>query len=360
MGNSSPRIGELINDVEEGRLEVRPYFQRRQVWTNDDKEFFIDTVLKKYPFPEIFVSTAMTDRKNIKRRKYLVDGQQRITTLRDYVRGSKDILYKKIPRYEELTDDQQAELLDYEVAVRDLGTVSDAEIREIFRRINTTDYALKSMEVLNAMFSGSYKQYCESLSRQSFFEEHKVFSASAKKRMYDVTYCVTLVTTLMSGYYRRDEKNEEFLERYNDDFPQQDSIQISLDRIFEFIGKCGFDNRSRAWRQIDLFTLLVELHAALIVEQLPLDSSKVGPALDAFYKRIDRLAHEQNPHRESDVATSEVDVFRYLKAAGRIANDKYARVERANIVSNLIRSTMDPKVSDTGKRIPKGSRKPKH
>jgi hypothetical protein len=357
MGISNPRIGDLINDVEEGRLEVRPYFQRRQVWTNTDKEFFIDTVLKRYPFPEIFVSTAALDRKNIKRRKWLVDGQQRITTLRDYVRGSSDLLYKTIPRYEDLTEGEQTALLDYEIAVRDLGTVSDAEIREIFRRINTTDYALKSMEVLNAMFSGVYKQYCEALSRQTFFEKHKVFSASAQKRMYDVTFCVTLVTTLLSGYYRRDEKNEEYLERYNDDFPQQIAVQVALDRVFDFVQRCGFGEKSRAWRQIDLFTLLVELHAALVVEQLSLNPTIVGSLLSAFYKRVDNWSQEKSLPDERDVPTGETEVFRYLKAAGRIANDKYARVDRANIISGLIRSTIDSHAAELDRPAPKRARK---
>lgn len=58
MGAQNVRIAKLINDVEEGRLEVSPFFQRRQVWTNTDKEFFIDTILNNYPFPEIFVATG--------------------------------------------------------------------------------------------------------------------------------------------------------------------------------------------------------------------------------------------------------------------------------------------------------------
>jgi Protein of unknown function DUF262 len=248
MGTLTRRVGDLINDVEEDRLEVRPFFQRRQVWTNTDKEFFIDTVLRGFPFPEIFFATGTLDRKKIKRRNWLVDGQQRVTTLKDYVRGSSDLLYKTIPRFEKLTDDQQTALLDYEVVVRDLGTINEAAIREIFRRINTTDYALKTMEVLNAMFSGAYKQYCEALSRHTFFETHHVFPFSARKRMYDVTFCVILVTTILSGYYRRDEKNEEFLERYNDDFPQQDSVQVALDRVFDFVERCGFGEKSRAWK----------------------------------------------------------------------------------------------------------------
>jgi len=74
MGVQSIRVAKLINEVEEGRLEVTPFFQRRQVWTNSDKEFFIDTVLNKYPFPEIFIATGALDRKQIKLKPGPVDG----------------------------------------------------------------------------------------------------------------------------------------------------------------------------------------------------------------------------------------------------------------------------------------------
>src|SRR5262249_14115775 len=93
MSASNRRVGDLINDIEEDRLEIKPFFQRRLVWTNADKENFIDTVLKGYPFPEIFVATGILDRKRIKRQNWLVDGRQRITTLKDYVRKSTDLLY---------------------------------------------------------------------------------------------------------------------------------------------------------------------------------------------------------------------------------------------------------------------------
>src|SRR5262245_49290567 len=100
---SNVRIAELILDVEEGRLEVKPFFQRRLVWTNKDKELLIDTVLNGFPFPEIFIAYKSQGGSH-KRPRWLVDGQQRVTTLRNYYKGSKDILHKTIRPFAELTE----------------------------------------------------------------------------------------------------------------------------------------------------------------------------------------------------------------------------------------------------------------
>lgn len=339
MGVQSYRIAKLISEVEGKRLEVRPFFQRRQVWTNKDKELFIDTILQNFPFPEIFIATGAFDRKEMKLKEWLVDGQQRVTTIIDYFQGSPYLLYKIIKPFDQLTPDEQNAFLDYEVAVRDLGTVTKETVREIFRRINSTDYGLKSMEVLNAMFSGEYKRYCEALSRQPFFVEHKVFPEAYQKRMYDVTFCVILVTTLLAGYYRRDEKNSEYLERYNDEFPDEDRIQIELDQTFEFINSCGFSGNSRAWKQTDLFTLIVEIHSALVVRKLPLDPQSVGRKLIVFYDQVNGLFKGKKVPDEGEVPTGQEKVFNYLKAATKATNDKYARTERAEVISELILST---------------------
>jgi hypothetical protein len=340
MGVQSYRIAKLISEVEGKRLEVKPFFQRRQVWTNTDKEFFIDTILKEYPFPEIFIATGAFDRKEMKLREWLVDGQQRVTTIIDYFRGSPYLLYKTIKPFDQLTPDEQNTFLEYEVAVRDLGTVTKETVREIFRRINSTDYALKSMEVLNAMFSGEYKRYCEALSRQPFFVDHKVFPEAYQKRMYDVTFCVILVTTLLAGYYRRDEKNAEYLERYNDEFPDEDRIQNELDHAFAFIYSCEFNGDSRAWKQTDLFTLIVEIHSALVVRKLPLDPRAVGRKLIAFYDQVNGLFKGKRIPDEGEIPTGQEQVFKYLKAATKATNDKYARMERAEVISELILTTV--------------------
>jgi hypothetical protein len=150
---SIQQVADLISAVDENRLVLRPVFQRRLVWTNTAKENLIDTVLQGYPFPEIFTATGTLDLETTRRTIWLVDGQQRITTLRDYVKGSDDLRYKEISRFKDLPNETRTKFLEYAVAVRDLGAVTPERLKEIFRRINSTDFALKGMEVLNALSS---------------------------------------------------------------------------------------------------------------------------------------------------------------------------------------------------------------
>jgi hypothetical protein len=151
--------------------------------------------------------------------------------------------------------------------------------------------------------------------------------------MYDITFCVILVTTLLAGYYRRDELNYQYLERYNDDFRPLDTIQTGLDRVFDFIDSCGFAPRSRVWKQTDLFTLIVELYSALVSRGEKLDAKDVGNVLQPFYDEVDDLFASAGA---VDASAHGAEVMRYLKAATKATNDKYARVERAEVISALI------------------------
>lgn len=341
MSSTSEReVASLITEIQEGRLKVKPFFQRRLVWTGRDKELFLDTVLKGLPFPEIFIATHKVDTQKVRVHKWLVDGQQRVTTLRDYVSGDLDIFYKEVKPFKDLPSEQQQDLLHYKVSVRDLGQITVPEIKEIFRRINSTDYSLNKIEILNALYSGEYKRYCIELSENDFFIRHKVFRKGGDKRMGEITFCVILVTTLQAGYYKRDEKNEEYLRRYNDEFPDKVQTQAELERVFEFIDQCGLPVKSRAWKQTDMFTLLVELHSALMMRKLPLDPAVLGKILAALYDQVDILFENPDTKYDSSSPVTKENLGKYLKAATKASNDKYARVNRAEVVAALIESSL--------------------
>lgn len=44
---------ELYRNYKEGIIHVNRRYQRRLVWTLDDKRDFIDTILRRYPIPFI-------------------------------------------------------------------------------------------------------------------------------------------------------------------------------------------------------------------------------------------------------------------------------------------------------------------
>jgi Protein of unknown function DUF262 len=339
MSTSEREVAQIITEIDEGRLELAPFFQRRLVWTNRDREFLIDTVLNGFPFPEIFIATSSIDTVKVRVQKMLVDGQQRVTTLRDYVKGMGDFLYKTVKPFGKLTLAEQSALLHYKISVRDLGQRTNDEIRSIFHRINSTDFSLKQMEILNARYSGEYMRYCGELTEQDFFLRHKVFSKGVSKRMGDVAFCVILVTTLETGYYNRDEKNEEFIRRYNDEFPDIKRVQAGLDRVFDFIDECKLPEKCRAWKQTDLFTLIIELHHLLITEQVKLNPTETGSALAAFYDQVNAVFKNTGPKRNPLLRVSKTDVAKYLKAATKATNDKYARVDRGEVLETVLRSS---------------------
>jgi hypothetical protein len=331
---SSKRLGDLLTDVEEKRLIVRPHFQRRLVWTNVVKDAFLDTVINRYPFPEIFVAVGELDSTKLRRTQWLVDGQQRISTLREYVLGVESLFLKKVKPYAALSPEEKQAFSDYPVAVRDLGAVSAEEIKEIFSRINSTDYALKAIERLNALFSGAFKTFCEKLAAHNFLQSHRVFSMADLRRMRDLDFCVILVVTLLSTYYHRDEKNREYLQRYNDDFPDSDLISSRLEVVFTFIEACALPPNSRAWKKTDLLTLLVELDAIINRSGKKMQPAKVGPRLTKFYGDVDALFSQKGVSQPG--SKSAADIAKYLKAATKATNDKYARDDRAEVVSRVI------------------------
>jgi hypothetical protein len=170
--------------------------------------------------------------------------------------------------------------------------------------------------------------------------------------MRDLDFCVILVTTLLSTYYHRDENNREYLHRYNDEFPDGDRLSAEIQKAFDFVEQCGLTDKSRAWKKTDLFTLLVEIYSAVVVQGLPLQPAIVGQRLEAFYSRVGELYATKGGSAETDDQKPGAEVFRYLKAATKATNDKYARVDRGEIISKLLASTLT-------RTSPKPPRKPK-
>jgi hypothetical protein len=155
------------------------------------------------------------------------------------------------------------------------------------------------------------KKYAERIAADSFFENHEVFNAQDLKRMGDLRYALTIIITLMSGYFNRDDGFGDLLERYNDDFGLEAEVDARLRRVFAFIEECNFSPKSRAWRKADLLTLVVELDP-LLSSGFDLQPSIAVERLETFYAQIDdrgrdmwvRLRSITRPHCKPQMTES--------------------------------------------------------
>ena len=326
------RIRNLLTDIQREALIPTPEFQRRLVWSNKHKSAFIDTVLRGYPFPEIYVAAGKVNTDTGEGTELLVDGQQRVTTLKQYFEGSLDLkLSKEVPPYSELGEEEKANFLEYQVVVRDLGNISMTQIEEVFKRINSTNYALNAMEIHNARFDGEMKQFAEALAQHNFFDKHRVFRTIDIRRMNDTSFTLSLIITVMSTYFHRENELESYLQQYNDEFEEKERLEKGFSKIFIFINECGLPQNSRAWRKTDLFALLVETYRALIKENKPLDSAEVGERLKKFYMLVDSV--RQN---EGESGTKDGKVAEYYNTTRRATSDRANRINRGKILQTVI------------------------
>jgi Protein of unknown function DUF262 len=325
---TNKRIRELLTGIKDQTIVPRPEFQRRLVWTNRHKQEFIKTVLQEYPFPEIYVATGDVNPDTAEGTQMLVDGQQRISTLYQYFTGSPDIRLGEVPAYSSLQQETKLAFLEYEVVVRDLGKKTIDEIKEVFTRINSTKYSLNAMEIHNARFDGAFKQFGEALAGHEFFERHGVFKSNDIKRMGDLVFCLALVITLLSTYFNRDDDLEEYLDKYNDEFPGAEKIQMELSAVFDFVTSLQLEVNSRAWRKAELLNLLAEVHRQMIKDSAALDPAKVRSDLVTLYDRVNAVG----------AGGTDVDeVTGYYKAAIQATNDRSNRITRGTVVGKVLK-----------------------
>ncbi|MCD4752053.1 MAG: DUF262 domain-containing protein [Anaerolineaceae bacterium] len=322
------RLRTLLTDIRDKKLSPHPEFQRRLVWTNKDKCAFIDTVLNGYPFPEIYIAAGEVDTVTGDGKEVIVDGQQRVTTLLQYFNGSKDIkLTTGIRAYKDLEECKQKDFLEYEVVVRDLGQMPISEIKEIFTRINSTNYALNAMEIQNARFEGEFKKFAEDISQSAFFEDNRVFRVSEIRRMLDTQFALTLIITIMSTYFHRNTELGDYLYKYNDEFNNAATISEELNAVFEFINRLEFDTNCRVWQKADLLTILVEIHRLLINEEQNIDPKVASKKLKHFYSRVDLVSKSEE---------SNESIIKYHNATQQGTNNRSNRILRGEFLRRVI------------------------
>lgn len=267
---TNPTIADVYQLIDEGKLILRPEFQRKFVWTHEHQEAFIDTVLNGLPFPEIYVCEGDVDVQKLRTTRLVIDGQQRLTTIRNYIEGKHDHPLTKIQPYQSLSTEAKQEFLSYQIVMRDLGKVDEETTREIFRRINLTKFKLDDVEIHNAIYDGHFIQAAKSVLDNIALEQYGVFRESEFTRMADLHFVLLVMATLEEGgYFAQDREVETMVAGFNDEYPNKDHMIALLIKTFAVIRDLDLPIDSMWFRKSNFFTLVVEL--ARHIQHLPTD-----------------------------------------------------------------------------------------
>lgn len=302
---TNPTIADVYQFIDEGKLILRPDFQRKFVWTHEHQEAFIDTVLKGLPFPEIYVCEGEVDVQRLRTTRLVIDGQQRLTTIRNYIEGKDENRSIKIPPYQSLTHEQKQEFLSYQIVMRDLGRVDEEMTREIFRRINLTKFKLDDVEIHNAVYDGEFIQAAKFILENIELEQYGVLRESEFTRMADLHFILLVMATIENGgYFAQDREVEPKVAGFNETYPSKDHMISLLIKTFAVIKDLDLPVDSMWFRKSNFFTMVVEIAAHLadlpadlknrllkLEEQVMANRNNTGSPFSKYYSYMYQATH---------------------------------------------------------------------
>ena len=129
-----------------GRLNIRPAFQREFIYKEKQRDEVIKTVLKGFPLNVMY--WVKSDDGNFE----LLDGQQRTISLCQYVNKEFSINSRM---FQNLTKTEQEQILNYKLMVY-ICEGNDKEKLDWFETINIAGEKLTHQELKNAMYTGTW------------------------------------------------------------------------------------------------------------------------------------------------------------------------------------------------------------
>lgn len=133
----------------DGKLDIRPPYQREFIYNENEQRAVIDTVLKGYPLNVMYWVKRGDDAEC---PYEVMDGQQRTLSLCEYVKGNFSYEFKN---FFNLTSDIKKKILDYRLTVY-VCEGEPSEKLEWFKTINIAGKPLNEQEINNAVYAGPF------------------------------------------------------------------------------------------------------------------------------------------------------------------------------------------------------------
>src|SRR5690606_14272523 len=133
--------------------------------------------------------------------------------------------------------------------------VSDDQVLEIFRRVNTHSVPLNSQELRNGRWFGEFKETAYTLAARylTFWRENRIFSEQKIARMAEVELTSELLILLLDGVQDKKKSIDDFYERYDDSFGPRDRVVKRFERILGVVAEACPSLSQSVFRRPPLF-----------------------------------------------------------------------------------------------------------
>lgn len=175
-------IQEAYRLYRDDKIEVNRKYQRKLVWTLSEKQSLIDSIINDYPIPLILLAEEKG-----KSRYEILDGMQRLNAIFSYIENGfalkKEYFdVREFSRAKQAQDaglfpalesnasilapDKCANYLDYQLAVTIFPAEDDAQVTDVFARINSGGRQLSWQEKRQAGMTDSFSNLVRVISSE--------------------------------------------------------------------------------------------------------------------------------------------------------------------------------------------------
>ena len=314
-------INQLISWDNSKELVLKPVYQRNKVWNDSARSYLIDSIMRNYPVPPIF----MRDKLNLNERKTIrevVDGQQRISTILDFY-NDKFCIKKSHNKelggkcFNNFSEEEKERFLTYKIIIEKITEKDDSLVFDMFARLNSNSMPLNKQELRNARYTGEFKvaAYEIALSYRDMFANYGIFTTSQLSRMMDVEFISTLMleydlgivdisSTVIDRYYQTNNDNYHLR---NEVYEYMYYILDKLNKILPLIQnrKSKFFSSVYLYDLINILKFYKENNVAFneneIAEKINLldseyDNLEMYESTDSFVLKLNKYKDEHQRH----------------------------------------------------------------
>lgn len=235
---------DIVRLLDSGELSIQPKYQRRRTaWPVNAKTALMDTILNNFPLPPIYLRDYVDD--SGKRRKEIIDGQQRISTITEFYKNkfqlSKNIYDEELSgcTFDDLPPDEQLMVEDFEVSFISIRGASDSDIISIFSRLNSFSLPLNSQEKLNSLYAGEIKSLIYELASEynTFWVDFKILTPVTIARMADASLVSDILYTVIYGMKSANARLiDKMYKDYDEEFPLKNEINENFNKTISVLG----------------------------------------------------------------------------------------------------------------------------
>jgi Protein of unknown function DUF262 len=174
VGTKQFSLRNILDLIEDGDLELAPDFQRNTVWKSRQKSRLIESILLQIPLPAFYFAEDTNGMMRV------VDGLQRLSTVRSFVRGEPrsfgltDLEYlelKEGKQFKELAPALQRRIHNAQIVVHVIAPTTPPGVKyDIFKRINTGGTPLNGQEIRHCMSKDRSREFLKRCAHSAEFD----------------------------------------------------------------------------------------------------------------------------------------------------------------------------------------------